>query len=62
MAHENPPDPILELEFEEATKFVRGNIAASASSEDLLYFYARFKQVGACIGCYDLSVDGNVRV
>jgi len=50
MGSENPPEPFLEMEFEEATKFVRGNIAATASSEDLLYFYARFKQAkeGVC--------------
>ena len=47
---ENPPEPFLELEFEEATKFVRGKLAATASSEDLLHLYARFKQAkeGAC--------------
>lgn len=51
-ADSNPPEPFLEMEFEEATKFVRGNLAASASSEDLLYFYARFKQAkeGVCKG------------
>lgn len=47
---ENPPEPFLEMEFEEATKYVRGNLAATASSEDLLYFYSRYKQAkeGIC--------------
>ena len=35
--------------FEKATKYVRG-IAGTAGSEDLLYFYSRYKQatVGPC--------------
>jgi acyl-CoA-binding protein len=39
----------LEMDFEAATKFVRG-LAATAKQEDLLYFYARYKQVsvGKC--------------
>ena len=39
----------LELDFEQATKYVRG-LAGSANQEDLLYFYARYKQVtvGRC--------------
>jgi len=39
----------LELDFEQATKYVRG-LAGSARQEDLLYFYARYKQatVGPC--------------
>ena len=39
----------LEIDFEQATKYVRG-LAGSAQQEDLLYFYARFKQVtvGQC--------------
>ena len=39
----------LELDFEQATKYVRG-LAGSAKQEDLLYFYARYKQatVGRC--------------
>ena len=37
----NPPEPFLEVEFEEATKFVRGKLANTAGSEDLLYLYAR---------------------
>lgn len=50
MAEEDSDDEFdLETEFEEATKYVRG-LAATASSDDLLYFYARFKQVkeGTC--------------
>jgi len=49
-SRENPPEPFLEMEFEEATKYVRGNLAATGSSEDLLYFYARYKQAkeGVC--------------
>jgi acyl-CoA-binding protein len=45
-----PPEPFTEVEFEEATKMVRGNLAATAASEDLLYLYARFKQAkeGPC--------------
>jgi len=39
----------LELDFDAATKFVRG-LAATLKQEDLLYFYARFKQatIGKC--------------
>jgi len=39
----------LEMDFEAATKFVRG-LAGTAKQEDLLYFYARFKQttIGKC--------------
>jgi len=39
----------LELDFQAAAKFVRG-LAATAKQEDLLYFYARYKQVtvGPC--------------
>ena len=39
----------LEMDFELATKYVRG-LAASASQEDLLFFYGRYKQVteGPC--------------
>ena len=39
----------LEMDFELATKYVRG-LAGTASQEDLLYFYARYKQatVGKC--------------
>jgi len=39
----------LEMDFAAATKFVRG-LAATAKQEDLLYFYARYKQatVGLC--------------
>ena len=39
----------LEMDFELATKYVRG-LAGSASQEDLLFFYARYKQatVGVC--------------
>ena len=39
----------LELDFERATKYVRG-LAATASQEDLLFFYGRYKQVteGPC--------------
>jgi len=39
----------LEMDFDAATKFVRG-LAGTAKQEDLLYFYARFKQVtiGKC--------------
>jgi len=50
MAAFNPPEPFLEVEFEEATKYVRGKVAASGSQEDLLYLYARFKQAkeGEC--------------
>jgi len=50
MAEGNPPEPFLEAEFEEATKVVRGRLAATAGQEDLLYFYARFKQAkeGSC--------------
>ena len=42
MAAFNPPEPFLEVEFEEATKYVRGKVAASGSQEDLLYLYARY--------------------
>ena len=31
----------LEIDFEQATKYVRG-LAGSARQEDLLYFYARY--------------------
>jgi len=50
MAASNPPEPFLEVEFEEATKYVRGKVAATGSQEDLLYLYARFKQAkeGEC--------------
>ena len=41
MAASNPPEPFLEVEFEEATKYVRGKVAATGSQEDLLYLYAR---------------------
>ena len=34
----------LEMDFESATKYVRG-LAGSAKQEDLLYFYGRYKQV-----------------
>ena len=34
----------LEMDFELATKYVRG-LAGSARQEDLLYFYARYSQV-----------------
>lgn len=48
---ENQGDDELELEmdFEEAAKFVRG-LATKANKEDLLYFYARYKQAneGPC--------------
>jgi len=44
MAADNPPEPFLEVEFEEATKYVRGKLAANGKQEDLLYLYARFKQ------------------
>jgi len=44
MAAHNPPEPFLEVEFEEATKYVRGKLAANGKQEDLLYLYARFKQ------------------
>ena len=39
----------LEMDFERATKYLRG-LVGSAQQEDLLYFYARFKQVtlGRC--------------
>lgn len=39
----------LEMDFDAATKFVRG-LAGTAKQEDLLYFYARYKQVtvGKC--------------
>merc|ERR1719342_726014 len=39
----------LEMDFESATKYVRG-MAGSANQEDLLFFYARYKQatVGPC--------------
>jgi len=39
----------LEMDFDAATKYVRG-IAGTAKQEDLLYFYARYKQVtvGKC--------------
>jgi len=39
----------LEMDFDLATKFVRG-LAGTAKQEDLLYFYARYKQVtvGKC--------------
>jgi len=39
----------LEMDFDAATKFVRG-LAGTAKQEDLLYFYARFKQanIGEC--------------
>ena len=42
MAASNPPEPFLEVEFEEATKYVRGKVAATGSQEDLLYLYARY--------------------
>ena len=42
MAACNPPEPFLEVEFEEATKYVRGKVAATGSQEDLLYLYARY--------------------
>ena len=42
MAASNPPEPFLEVEFEEATKYVRAKVAASGSQEDLLYLYARY--------------------
>ena len=35
--------PLQEVEFARACQFVRG-AAARLSNEDLLYFYARFKQ------------------
>ena len=41
MAASNPPEPFLEVEFEEATKYVRAKVAATGSQEDLLYLYAR---------------------
>ena len=41
MAAHNPPEPFLEAEFEEATKYVRGKLAANGKQEDLLYLYAR---------------------
>ena len=41
MAACNPPEPFLEVEFEEATKYVRAKVAATGSQEDLLYLYAR---------------------
>jgi len=50
MAEEQSDEELeLDLEFEEATKYVRG-IAATAKSDDLLFFYARFKQAkeGPC--------------
>lgn len=39
----------LQLDFDEATKFVRG-LVGTAKSEDLLYFYSRYKQAkeGPC--------------
>jgi len=39
----------LEMDFESATKYVRG-MAGSANQEDLLFFYGRYKQatVGPC--------------
>jgi len=39
----------LEMDFDAATKYVRG-LAGTAKQEDLLYFYARYKQVtvGKC--------------
>ena len=42
MAACNPPEPFLEVEFEEATKYVRAKVAATGSQEDLLYLYARY--------------------
>lgn len=50
MAEEQSDEELeIDVEFEEATKYVRG-IAGTAKSDDLLYFYARFKQAkeGPC--------------
>ena len=46
----------LEIDFEQATKYVRG-LAGSAKQEDLLYFYARYCVVIGQLWSRDLKAD-----